>query len=419
MTEAPFRRPVLVWLVAVGACSLALGLVLVVVEPEAGQVSSSRADGFSRSALGHRAFLDLLRAQGVPVVVSRHASAEHAGDTALLLVAEPQLGDPGRARRLTEMVESVGTALVVLPKWQGQESAEVRGWISSVRPVPVEAVAPVIQAVQGAAAVVRPGAAGGGSCTGTAVPVSWRHPQLLQPVSSALRPLITCPGGVLLGEIVTDERRLLILSDPDPLSNHGLGQGQNAALALEILAHARRDDQVVVVDETLHGHEHVPSLWRELFSFPLLPALVQGVLAVLALVWSGLGRFGAPLPRAPALASGKGVLIDNTAAVLRAAGHSAYSLDRYLEAITADVARALHAPTFARPAELKGWIEAVARRRGVRTPLAELEAQVTRAQVQARAEPALVAAARRIHRWKEEMLRGAQDRPGRPGAAAR
>ena len=85
--EPLFRRPVLVWLLGVGAGSLVLGLALIVVQPEGGEVLSHGADSFSRSALGHRALVDLLRGEGVSVLVSRHSSASRASDTALLMLA--------------------------------------------------------------------------------------------------------------------------------------------------------------------------------------------------------------------------------------------------------------------------------------------------------------------------------------------
>jgi len=169
-----------------------------------------------------------------------------------------------------------------------------------------------------------------------------------------------------------------------------------------------------VIDETLHGHERIPSLWRELFVFPLLPSVIQAALALLALVWSGMGRFGAPLPLPAALASGKDVLIDNTASLLRMAGHSAHTLGRYFDAALTDVVRALHAPASARPRDVYAWLSGVGRRRGVRVDLSVLRGQVERARFHdVRSASAIVSTARRIHLWRLEMLRGPQDDPRR------
>jgi Domain of unknown function (DUF4350) len=349
--------------------------------------------------------------------VSRYSSATRASDTALLLLAEPRLegADSLQGQRLASMVESAKTTLLVLPKWRGREDPKAPGWIVSAEPVPEEVVRHALRAASVEAEVVRPGVAGTGTCSGSSVPLAWARPQLLRPKSDAFRALISCPGGILLGEVVKPEGpRVLVLSDPHPISNHGLGQGDNARLALEIVAYPRAKGQAIVVDETLHGHERIPSLWRELFAFPLLPSVLQATLALLALIASGMGRFGAPLPRPPALASGKSTLIENTASLLRSAGHSAHTLGRYLDAAMSEVARALHAPSFARPEELRAWLRAASRRRGASVELPALAAAVERTRErEGRRSESMVALARRIHRWKQEMLRGQQDHPGR------
>jgi hypothetical protein len=379
-------------------------------------VDSSAADVFSRSALGHKAFVDLLRAQRVPLLVSRYASGERASRSALLLVAEPRLteSDPARERRLQSMLSMARTALVVLPKWQGQPDPEREGWVATVEPVGDEVIRRALAAA-GVPASVAHSADPLDRCRGTEAVIAWARPQLLVPSTDDLRPLISCRDGLLLAETVRpDGRRLLVLSDPDVIANHGLGDADHARLALEILAHARRPGQTVVVDETLHGHERPPVLWRELFTFPLLPPVLHGALALLAFVWSGLGRFGAPLPPPPALGSGKSLLIENTASLLHGAGHSAHALGRYLDGAMAQVARALHAPATLAPARLHAWLQGAGRRRGARVDLARLEAQVERVRESPRpSAAAILAAAQRIHRWKQEMLLGPQDDPGR------
>ena len=419
--DSPFRRSVVIWLVAVATASLTLALALLVVQPEGAEPKSSAADSFSRSALGHRAFVELLRASGVPVLVSRYASAERAGHAALLLVAEPRLEarDSGRARRLAAMSGEGRTTLLVLPKWEGRESARRRGWIETAELLADDQVELALSAVEAPARAVRPGDAG--RCDHGFSDAGWLRPQLLLATSPALRPLLGCEGGVLLAEITTQSGgRLFVLSDPDLVSNHGLARGDNASRALDVLGRVRRAGQSVVVDETLHGFERAPSLWRELFAFPLLPAAVQGLLALLALVWSGLGRFGAPLPTATAPATGRALLIENTAALLGSAGHSADSLGRYFDATLSDLAQTLHAPASAASRAPLAWLAEAARRRGARRDVTAIRARVERLRRAARPSPAaILAAARDIHGWKKEMLRGPEDHPGHQGTPAR
>jgi hypothetical protein len=378
-------------------------------------VLSSGSDSFSRSALGHAAFVELLRAQGVPLIVSRHSSAERAGRRALLVLAEPQLDTPDtpRERRLEAMLSGARDVLLVLPKWRGSDHRERPGWVGAVRPVPGEAITRVLAAA-GVSGSVAAAAGPPAGCTGTSARPTWGQRQLLTAAADGLRPLVSCAGGVLLGELPrTGGGRLLVLSDPDAFANHALGKGDHARLAMDLVALARRPGQPLVIDEVLHGHERVPSLWRELFAFPLLPSVLQAALALAAFVAAGVGRFGAALRPPPALASGRAVLIENTASLLRLAGHSAHTLGRYFESAVSDVARALHAPAAVLAGDVHGWLHSIGRRRGVGVDLPALERQV-HAALRAEGPPAaILAAARRIHRWKEEMLRGPQHHPGR------
>jgi hypothetical protein len=409
---APFRRSVLIWLYGLSAASLAAVLAALIVEPR-GETQSWGADSYSRSAIGHRAFVELLRASDVPVVVSRYASAERARKSALLAILEPRLeaDDPTRARRLKAMIETARTTLLVLPKWSGSESHAKRGWLHTTALLGEETVARALRTAEVPANLTRPTATG--SCTGGAVGALLPWPQLLVPTGATLRPLIQCEGGVLLAEMPTEgAARLLILTDPDLISNHGLALGNNADLALDVLQRARPAGVPVVLDETLHGFERMPSVWRELVTFPLWPATFSVVLALLALVWSGLPRFGAPAPDALSQASGKVLLLENVAGLQRSAGHSAHSLARYLEATTGEVARALHAPPGASSTELGAWLREAAQRRGTRRDLDALRRRVADLGNSRHPAPAaIVATARGLHRWKEEMLRGSQGSP--------
>jgi hypothetical protein len=405
-----------VWLAGVGASSLALAVAFLIAgAPESAEVDSAGADAYSRSALGYRGLVGLLRREGVPVMVSRYDSSRRAGRSAVLVVAEPHLENArsDRARRLTQMLGLTQTALLVLPKWTGREDPERPGWIAEARPVPTAAVAHVLSAASVPATATRHAGAGPESCAGLARSLTWTQPQLLTPTSDVLEPVVTCEGGVLLGRVKTSKLQLFVLSDPDLLANHGLAKGENEGAALEVVEVVRARKKALVIDETLHGHERIPSLWRELFAFPLLPAVLQAGLALLALVLSGLGRFGAPVKAELALAPGKSVLIENTAFLLRSAGYDAHTLGRYFDAAVAEVAHALHAPPGAKTRELSEFLQGAARRRRVSVDLRTLEAQIERLKRQPLAPAAVVAAARRVYRFKEEMLRGPQDHPGR------
>jgi hypothetical protein len=416
VSEGPFSRRALVWLVSISVASFATWLVVGLIAPEPVDVESADADAYSRSAIGHRAFVELMRAQDVPVMLSRFDSGGRAGSQALLVVAEPRLDvdAPTRSRKLQQMLRSASRTLLVLPKWQGHEDGDHRGWLDRAELVPPTAISRALQDANVPAGYAFPAGDGVQQCEGVPVNPTLQRPQLLRPSGDGLAPLIACANGWLLAELEDAEGgRLLVLSDPDVLANHGLGDGDNATVAWTILGYARQPGQAVVLDETLHGHERVPSLWRELFTFPLAVASVQGTMVVAFLVWAGLGRFGAPLPPPAALSAGKGVLVENTAALLRLGGHSAYTLGRYLESLKYEVARTLHAPAGLAPPELRERLRRLGRRRRVTEDLGALESSVARLREEKAPAPAAVlAVARRVHRWRQEML-GGPERAGR------
>lgn len=418
---APFRRRTLWWLAGIATTSFVAAIVVSIFSQEIVPTSTAGAHGYSRSALGHHGLLALLRALGVQVLQSEHDSAGKASE-AVLVVAEPlisELAGP-RAEALRDMHVGPRATLVVLPKWYGLPDADNRAWVSDVELLLVDEVKPVLQVLGIEAELVRPERtsqwSGSDDIALPADPVLL-HPQLI--ASDQIAPLISSAEGILLGfyQPEEDDPLLLVLSDPDVLSNHGLKRGRNAQLAVGIIELLRQLGgeplpDTVVFDETLHGFQKEPSLWRALFEFPLALATIQVILAAVALLWASLGRFGKPITPAPAVAPGKGFLIDNTATLLRHGGHGGYALSRYLEATARDVAHALHVPPHLDANGLRRWLTQVESARSVTRPLSELARQVEadRRDHTHRAQARAVRTALHIHQWREEMIRGSRDR---------
>jgi hypothetical protein len=395
-----------VWLVAVAGLSFLSAIFWSVFGPDVAGVSSARADSFSRSALGHHAFVRLLRALDVPVFVSRFDSGGRAGRGALLVLLEPRL--TGSALRdadaLLRTVSGPGRALVVLPKWHGTEDPERPGWIAQAALLPEEVAAAVLDAFNLDGEIVRP----------AAPPTNWRteltrvgpdlpYPQLLS--AQRLRGLVTCDQGILFGYVNMYWGTLYVLADPDLFSNHGLGRGANAALTLRILEVARSRRETVVVDETFHGHLQEPSVFRALFDFPLVLATLQALLTMGVLLWAAMGRFGAPAPFRPALEPGKEFLIGNIASLLRFGGQSVHVLQRYLRGAQAEVGRRLHLPARLSATDAREWLRQVGAQRRVSVRLEKLEEEVGKATRRRRNERVLPIA-ERIYRWREEMIHG-------------
>ncbi len=92
MTAPSFGRRALVLVVAAAAVSLLATFGLGAFGELLSEPQTFGADSWSRSALGHRAFVELARAQGHQVLVSRHRTADRAREGALTALLEPGIG---------------------------------------------------------------------------------------------------------------------------------------------------------------------------------------------------------------------------------------------------------------------------------------------------------------------------------------
>jgi hypothetical protein len=413
-------------LAGAGAASLAAAALLGVFGDALYDPPSAGADSFSRSAVGHRAFVELARAFGRPVVVSRHATADKARADAIVALLEPRVGPEDEAREA--LLEDVNLAarrlLVVLPKREALADPARPRWAASAAPLPVDDAQRVLDALELDLRVVRPTGAAG--WVGALPAPALEAPQLLAfppggaPLPDGLAPLVSCAEGILAAEWSAsgndgEEWRTVVLADPDVLASHGLGEGDNAALALALLDRLGPEPLPLVVDETLHGFEQRPSLARELLRFPLVLATISAALAAALLAWAAAIRFGRPRAAPPPLAAGKLFLVEASAGLLRHGGDAGHAAAAYLHAAKDEVARRLRAPGDA--GRLDAWLARAAAARGRAAELAALEERVRRLAGRRGAEEEAVRAARAIHRFREEMTHGARRDPRRDRAA--
>jgi len=401
-------------LAAVAAASLAAAALLGAFGDALYDPPSVAPDAFSRSAIGHRAFVELVRTLGRQVVVSRHATAAKAGEGAIVALLEPRVGPGDDARgALFEAVDAASPLLlVVLPKREGLPDPARPRWLAAAGLLPAADAQRVLDALGLEAKVVRPRQAT--AWRGALPAPTLDAPQLL--VSDDLVPLVRCDEGVLAGEWSGEGWRTIVLADPDVLATHGLARGDNAALALGLLARLGPGALPVVVDETLHGFDQQPSLVRELLRFPLVLATASALLAAALLAWAAAARFGRPRAAPPALAPGRLFLVEASAGLLRHGGDPRHAAAAYLRAATEEVARRLRPPGEAsRPA---AWLARAAAARGRGDELAALEERVRRVAERRRpSEEEAVRAAQAVHRWREEMTDGAHGDPRRDRAA--
>ena len=178
--------------------------------------------------------------------------------------------------------------------------------------------------------------------------------------SVGCKPIIGRESAMLLGDCPIDgdnENRVLILSDPDLLSNHGLRLGQNAEIARDFIA-SRADEKAVLIDYSprywFAEEENVVSrerTWSDLLKFfeqPFLALWLGAALAMALTLWRAALRFG-PIPaETTQLEASKAFAIEARARLMRLADCDGALVAEYAIARIGTVASSLFGPANAR-----------------------------------------------------------------------
>src|SRR5690606_2594592 len=91
---------------------------------------------------------ELLRGLDLPVLVSEHDTASKLPDDATLVVLEPLVVEQGtRSGALADMIAASSRALVVLPKWYGEDDPTNPSRLVRVALVPDEEIEPILRAL--------------------------------------------------------------------------------------------------------------------------------------------------------------------------------------------------------------------------------------------------------------------------------
>jgi hypothetical protein len=394
---ALFSRRWLLVLGAVGCVSLGVAAVLVLDAP-APPDAPPPPSVTSRAANGHAAFLGFTRALGITVRVG--PSRPH--DEAVLWVLEPDLDldRPGTLAQLAERTLAAETVVVVLPKWTGDGDPARPGWLATARLLPTRDIAAGLTALHLKGTVVRrPGQLEVESHIGGRS-ASLENAQLLK--SEDLTPLVSGSDGMLVGEREEDDQRLIVVADPDLLSNAGLARGDNAEVLARLLSHVDASTDGMTVDESLQARQ-ARSILAGLLHFPSVLAVLQ-LLVVLGLaVWAAIPRFGRPLDEIDTAPHGSAALIESTVTLQTLVGSPLVAVRALLESARRELLDRMHAPLGLDERGADALLDT--RRRGRELPTAGS----LRAEVQAATTSrAALAAARRIQRWRERMLDGAR-----------
>lgn len=416
--EGGFSRKALGWIIGVVAASL-LATVLLMIHGKDLEQPKPGHHSFSTSALGHRALIEFLNELGINARPRQSVSGGGVGPLIPLVLAEPE-GPGWNWDRLDALRREAKTRkaplVIVLPKWAAGDVRKDRpDWLSRVRLLPEERVLEL--AGRGADPNLREGSLGrvrdAQQCFATwpgesrkAVQIEIETIQLLQP-DEDLHPLVECAGGALVAQRyeTNESPRIVLIADPDLLNNQGLDEGDNALVTYQVFKRGL-GARGAVFDETIHGFTRTRGLLNEVLRFPLVLAVVQGLILLGVVLWAGIGRFGKPLPVSLGLAAGKEILIDNTAKLLANGGHAADGVVRYFRQETRAVAAHYFLPPDLPDGERVARLQKITNARGIKMHLGEIERTLHQLPQGRQGEEQAVRYAGRLHDWRVEMTNG-------------
>jgi hypothetical protein len=399
----PFQTLTLLILIVIGVLSFFGATYLQLFGEGSGEPRTNGANSFSRSAIGHKAFVETLRRLGIPVTVSRFDTLSKAGIDDLVLMIEPRLDDAMIAE-----LRNTPHALLVLPKWAGRIDLQKPSWISGMEPIDEATVKSLLRNVLYGGAIKRDNGTISQDVPRFHGKLQLDDAQYFAAENAAdIRALIETPKGILLAEDTRSVGDLWILSDPDLLSNFGIHRADNGVIAVSIVQAMLPKGGRVIIDETAHGFEERPNLLRALIRPPFIAVTITALVALAVLIWAGAIRFGAPRPEIEALAAGKLTLIRNAGKLLRIGTPPPELLLSYQRLVMADVIAELHGPAGLDENAQAAWIDRATRHRKTSRRLEPITERIAAAIAARRvnAQSALQFATE-LHRWKQEILNG-------------
>lgn len=361
---ATFSPRAAMGLVGVGALAFVV-LLYAIGAGLTGGGNNGGAHALSKGLTGYAGLAALLERTSMEVVRSRDAAA--LDDPGLLVLTPPHDADGEELAEIVEARREIGPTLVILPKWveipaQGAEAKT--GWV----------------ALAGTRRAHWVGSLG----EGLDVELGQRAAQSLAIAKEAAIPLIrdddakaqiaylnddgTYPeldawsGWAPPDEPDEDLYPVVIVAEPDLLSNRGMADKTTALAALDLLRAAREDAAgPVIFDVTLNGLGRARNLLTLAFTPPFLAATLALLLAALAVGWRSFIRFGPPRLAARPIAHGKTALVENSAGLIRRAGRIRLLGAPYAALVTQRILRALGLP----PGSVPAAIDSAQARRGL------------------------------------------------------
>ena len=391
--------------------------VYILTSPVGSQGRRQGSNTYSVSAVGFKGLVDLMETLDLRVLSSRRASGQRCGPSTPLVLIEPPLSSSSGAT-MADMIAQAeardARIVVVLPKWLSWARAGHPDWAAEVWPIPVSAPRMVLSDLLGrelgTSTIVRldrPVGVGWEMSIGIQEVPFLPYPQLISPGVKGLDPLVWSGKGVLAARI--SGRRIIIVSDPDLMNNTGLAAAGNAVLTHHLVV-GEPMAKALVFDETLHGFTAEPSIWMELFRFPLSLVTIQLTILLIAAVWIGSLRFGPPESPPPRYAAGATTLINATGRLFRLANRPGDTLRRYWKVMLRRTDEELAPRSGAGPqrnaVEALSHLNAIGHRRGAAVDLEELAAVIDRLSDRGGDRAGLLSTAQSIFTWRRDVIHG-------------
>lgn len=402
----PFGKKPIFWLIFLGLLA-SIGMAISSIFLQDGEYQqSSGANSFSYSAVGHKAFIKLLRSQGYNIQISQMKSEDKLdGQTSNAFLLEPPTTKVGIDR--IEELTGIGPSLLVLPKRNSMADPLSTSKIINHSLKATKQIESLIRQFDNSSTIIRPEEPNEEWAfeVGPNQPPEISQLQLIK--SENIHPLIHTSDGTLLGYYLHEytDAPVYVLSDPDFIENHGIGDGWNADIIIAIAEEISRGNTSIVVDEVLHGFKMNPSLARNLFKPPLLTATLTALLALTFFLLAYTKRFGPIWPRQKQSNDSKAIFIANSARLLLAADREGEALRRYMERDVMSLVSKLNAPKDLGQRDSEQWLNNRAAARGISPSFTTLKTRIFSAAGSEQSDDQrLVTLACQFYEWKQEML---------------
>jgi hypothetical protein len=390
--QSAFSARTMLLITAIGALAFIAMLILGAYAPDLRSGRNGGTHALSNGATGFSGLVRLAQATGRHPVIVRSVSELKNED---LAVVTPDHG----WINLADVLGARGprTTLVVMPKWDTTGDPAKSGWVRVSGLVPAgDPEGTLAPGVPLKITRMRSNGEPLRTIPDFASPeLRFLAPRVIQTMSGrGLKPLITDgKGRVVLAQV--EGRQLYLLSDPDLLNNHGMGDERQARAALALLDFLNSTDATAILfDVTVSGLGHSKSPLKLAFDPPFLGVTLTIFAAMLLAAWQALVRFGPARHPRRAIAFGKAALVDNSAALIRKAGRESHLGSRYVGTIRERAVRLFRLPPTLDAEALDGRLETLNPRRSF--------ASAARAAKRAGSRDELLGAAKSLHQWLEE-----------------